>query len=89
MWDHFHLLPKESHGTDFSRVRPWAVNGWSKHYRQTILFSSVALIEFSSLLNKRCNNYSGSIRVVNPRTTGTICHVVVQLPQVCTNYEKI
>lgn len=31
--DHFHLQPKKTHGTDFSRVRSWAVNGWSKYYR--------------------------------------------------------
>lgn len=31
--DHFHLQPKKTHGTDFSRVRSWAVNGWAKYYR--------------------------------------------------------
>lgn len=87
--DHLHLQPKESHGTDFSRVRLWAANGWSKYYRQTIVLSSVALIEFSSLLNKRCSNYAGSVRVVNPINTGTICQVVVQLPQVFQRLEAI
>lgn len=87
IWDHLHLQPKESHGTDFSRVRQWAVNGWAKHYRQTIVFSSSSLIEFSSLLNKRCSNFAGSVRVVNPISSGTICHVVVQLPQVFQRLE--
>ncbi|KAK3921723.1 Digestive organ expansion factor-like protein [Frankliniella fusca] len=85
--DHLHLQPKESHGTDFSRVRLWAANGWSKFYRQTIILSSTALIEFSSLLNKRCNNFAGSVRVVNPVSTGTICQVVVQVPQVFQRLE--
>lgn len=31
--DHLHLQPKKTHGTDFSRVRSWAVNGWTKYYR--------------------------------------------------------
>lgn len=31
--DHFHLQPKKMHGTDFSRVRSWAVNGWARYYR--------------------------------------------------------
>lgn len=31
--EHFHLQPKKTHGTDFSRVRSWAVNGWAKYYR--------------------------------------------------------
>lgn len=35
--DHLHLQPKKTHDTDFSRVRSWAVNGWSKYYRFDIL----------------------------------------------------
>lgn len=35
--DHFHLQPKKTHGTDFSRVRSWAVNGWAKYYRLVYL----------------------------------------------------
>lgn len=31
--DHLHLQPKKTHGTDFSRLRSWAVNGWTKYYR--------------------------------------------------------
>lgn len=31
--DHFHLQPQKTRDTDFSRVRSWAINGWSKYYR--------------------------------------------------------
>jgi U3 small nucleolar RNA-associated protein 25 len=27
IWDHLHLQPRESHGADFSRLRPWALAG--------------------------------------------------------------
>ena len=33
LMDHLHLQPKTLKGTDFSRVRSWAVNGWTKYYR--------------------------------------------------------
>ncbi|KAJ8723882.1 hypothetical protein PYW07_007862 [Mythimna separata] len=80
--DHFHLQPKKSHGTDFSRVRSWAVNGWSKYYRQTLLFSSVSLPEIKSVINKKCHNYAGKVIVENPAEVGSIQQVLVQVPQV-------
>ncbi|XP_026743020.1 digestive organ expansion factor homolog [Trichoplusia ni] len=80
--DHFHLQPKKTHGTDFSRVRSWAVNGWAKYYRQTLLFSSVALPEIKSVINKKCYNYAGKVLVENPVEIGSIQQVLVQVPQI-------
>ncbi|GFO30182.1 digestive organ expansion factor-like protein, partial [Plakobranchus ocellatus] len=61
-WDHFlhtckhlHMQPRESHGVDFSRVRMWSINGWSKHFRQTLIFSSVLLPEILTVFNKHCH----------------------------------
>jgi U3 small nucleolar RNA-associated protein 25 len=87
VFDHLHLQPREAHGTNFARVRSWALNGWSKYYRQTLLFSSVMLPELNAVMSRKCHNYAGKICVVNPEPTGTVCHVVVQLPQVrnCNN----
>ncbi|XP_053614063.1 U3 small nucleolar RNA-associated protein 25 homolog [Plodia interpunctella] len=80
--DHFHLQPKKTHGTDFSRVRYWAINGWSKYYRQTLVFSSVALPEIKSVINRKCHNYAGKVLVENPVESGTIQQVILQVPQV-------
>lgn len=82
IFDHLHLQPKNSHDTDFARVRSWCVNGWSKYYRQTMIFSSVQLPEIHNILNKRCFNYAGKIKVVNPIEIGTVSQVLVQIPQV-------
>jgi U3 small nucleolar RNA-associated protein 25 len=82
VWDHLHKQPKEAHGADFSRLRLWALAGHARYYRQTLLFSSVSLPEFQALMNRRCHNYAGSVRVANPITVGSICQVVVQVPQV-------
>lgn len=79
---HLHLQPRDSHGTDFSRIRNWTLNGWSKYYRQTLLFSSGALPEINSIFNKRCFNYAGAVKVCNPVSRCSIVNVRVQLPQV-------
>ncbi|CAK1550511.1 unnamed protein product [Leptosia nina] len=79
--DHLHLQPRKTHGTDFSRVRSWAVNGWSKYYRQTLIFSSITLPEIKSLLSKKCQNYSGRAIVGNQPEEGSIRQVLVSVPQ--------
>ncbi|XP_076657128.1 U3 small nucleolar RNA-associated protein 25 homolog [Halictus rubicundus] len=85
--NHLHLQPKDSHKTDFSRVRSWCVNGWTKYYRQTLIFSGIHIPEIYGVLNKRCHNYAGKIKVMNPIALGSICQVVVQVPQVFHRFE--
>jgi len=80
--NHLHLQPKESHGTDFSRVRTWSLNGWAKYYRQTLIFSSFVLLEINAIFNKKCFNYAGKVKTVNTIPFGSICQVFVQLPHV-------
>lgn len=80
--DHLHLQPQSARNTDFSRVRPWCLSGWSRFYRQTLLFSSHELAEFRSLFNTRCSNYRGKVRLVNAIETGSIKHVAVPIPQI-------
>lgn len=82
MFDHLHLQPQSRQNTDFSRVRSWCLNGWSKFYRQTLLFSSYDLPEFRSLFNNRCRNYSGKVRTANIVERGTVRHVVMEVPQI-------
>ncbi|KAK7503494.1 hypothetical protein BaRGS_00005415 [Batillaria attramentaria] len=78
LFDHLHLQPRQGHGVDFSRVRMWTLNGWSKHYRQTLIFSSIILPEL--VHRKSCK--------------GSVCQVVVQLPQMfhnikCTDFQSL
>lgn len=85
--DHIHAQPKSSHGTDFSRVRHWSLNGWAKYYRQTLMFSSMIMPEANSILSKYCFNYAGRVTVVNPVVSGSINKVFVQLPHVFQRFE--
>uniref|UniRef100_UPI003AAB3F5B U3 small nucleolar RNA-associated protein 25 homolog n=1 Tax=Centroberyx gerrardi TaxID=166262 RepID=UPI003AAB3F5B len=79
---HVNLQPLDSHGVDFSRVRMWNLNNWARHYRQTLVFSSVQDPQINNILTKHCANYRGQIATKNIPRTGSICQVLVQLPHV-------
>ncbi|XP_062537994.1 U3 small nucleolar RNA-associated protein 25 homolog [Armigeres subalbatus] len=81
LMDHLHLQPQSTEHTDFSRVRYWCLNGWSRFYRQTIILASHDLPEFRSIFNNKCTNYRGKIRTSNPIKSGSIRHVVVPVSQ--------
>uniref|UniRef100_A0A1A8RNS1 U3 small nucleolar RNA-associated protein 25 homolog n=1 Tax=Nothobranchius rachovii TaxID=451742 RepID=A0A1A8RNS1_9TELE len=79
---HMNLQPLDSHGVDFSRVRMWNLNNWAKHYRQTLVFSSIQDPQINNILTKHCANYRGQVVTKNVPHEGSICQVVVQLPHV-------
>lgn len=60
--NHMNLLPLDSHGVDFSRVRMWSLNNWSKYYRQTLLFGALQDAQINSVFNKYCVNVQGQVR---------------------------
>lgn len=59
--NHMNLLPLDSHGVDFSRVRMWSLNNWSKYYRQTLLFGALQDAQINSVFNKYCVNLQGQV----------------------------
>lgn len=59
--NHMNLLPLDSHGVDFSRVRMWSLNNWSKYYRQTLLFGALQDAQINSVFNKYCVNVQGQV----------------------------
>lgn len=58
---HMNLLPLDSHGVDFSRVRMLNLNNWCRYYRQTLLFSALQDPQVNSVFNKHCFNYMGQV----------------------------
>ncbi|KAI5168822.1 Digestive Organ Expansion Factor [Manis pentadactyla] len=87
LMNHMNLLPLDSHGVDFSRVRMWSLNNWSKYYRQTLLFGALQDAQINSVFNKYCVNVQGQVSVRNVPMTGSISHVLVQLPHVFQRLE--
>ncbi|KAF9557950.1 digestive organ expansion factor [Agrocybe pediades] len=59
---HMNKLPKESHDTDFSRIKPWYLDGHAAYLRQSILLSAYETAETRALYNKTLKNVEGKIR---------------------------
>ena len=54
--------PKESHDTDFGRVRPWVLNEYGPIYRQNIVLSRYYTPEISGLFSNYGKNRKGVVR---------------------------
>lgn len=85
--DYMHLQPKKSHDIDYSRLRSWCVNGWSKYYRQTLIFSSIELPHVNTLIIKKCFNYAGKVKIANRVEPGSIRQVSITVPQVFHRFD--
>ncbi|PPR05899.1 hypothetical protein CVT24_006640 [Panaeolus cyanescens] len=59
---HMNKLPKESHDTDFSRIKPWYLDGHAAYLRQSILLSTYETPEIRHLYNNELKNVAGKIR---------------------------
>ncbi|KAF5328624.1 hypothetical protein D9619_011630 [Psilocybe cf. subviscida] len=69
-WDHvkfvmsyMNKLPKESHDTDFSRIKPWYLDGHAAYLRQSVLMTGYETPETRSLFNSALKNVAGKIRL--------------------------
>lgn len=69
------------HGADFSRIREIFLDGFAKHFRQTILLSDRFQPEMHSLLRKQCCNIRGCA-ITKARYQGSITHIIPTVKQV-------
>ncbi|KAI9571122.1 digestive organ expansion factor [Boletus coccyginus] len=60
---HLNEMPKESRDVDFSRIKPWYLDGFSAYLRQSILLSPFETPETRSLYNTSLKNVAGKVRV--------------------------
>ena len=80
--DYLNRTPKSTHDTDISRVRMWAVNEWSKYYRQSLMFSSFPTPEINGIFNKYFQNFAGKTKWCVSDVPGTVQQVSSIVPQV-------
>ena len=69
IFDHLNKIPKEQHDTDFSRIRMWYINDQAKLFRQTMVFTKYISPVANSIINGKCQNWSGrwkNHRVIQP-----------------------
>lgn len=59
---HMNLIPKESHGCDFSRVRNWYLEENAQYLRQTIMISEFSTPEMNNCFTKYCHNVAGFLK---------------------------
>ncbi|KAI0916433.1 hypothetical protein AcV5_006869 [Taiwanofungus camphoratus] len=68
-WEHVQFvlsrlnqLPKESHDVDFSRIKPWYLDGRAAYLRQSVLLTAYETPETRSLFNNSLKNVAGKVR---------------------------
>ncbi|KAH9935741.1 digestive organ expansion factor [Fomitopsis serialis] len=68
-WDHVQFvfsrlnqMPKESHDIDFSRIKPWYLDGHAAYFRQSILLTAYETPETRALFNGSLKNVAGKVR---------------------------
>ncbi|EIN11295.1 DUF1253-domain-containing protein [Punctularia strigosozonata HHB-11173 SS5] len=59
---HMNKMPKESHDADFSRIKPWYLDGHAAYLRQSILLSPYETPEMRRLYNAELKNVAGKGR---------------------------
>lgn len=79
-FEHLNLQPKEAHGSDFSRVRHWYLDGRAKYFRQTILFSAFNFPALNSLFTRHMHNITGKTKYTRDEQ-GMMLSIGVALPQ--------
>ncbi|XP_064542556.1 U3 small nucleolar RNA-associated protein 25 homolog [Drosophila montana] len=84
--DHLHMQPQKLPSTNCQRLRSYCLDATSRFYRQTLLFSSHELPEFRGIINNKCHNYQGKMRIINPIENGDMCNVLIPVKQV---YQRI
>jgi U3 small nucleolar RNA-associated protein 25 len=79
VFSQLNLLPKESHGCDFSRVRHWYLDGNAKYVRQTVILSDFITPEINSIYTKVMVNMAGKFRYA-PVYEGAMIDISASLP---------
>lgn len=80
IYSHLNLLPRESHGCDFSRVRNWYLDQAAAYMRQNVIISSFLTPELNSLWNTHMRNISGRVKI-SPRYDGTLTSFTAPIRQ--------
>eukprot|EP00898_Chlorokybus_atmophyticus_P001794 jgi/Chlat1/2615/Chrsp178S02458 len=85
VFDLLNLIPTQQHDSDFMRIREWYLNGWARHYRQTIVCSSFVTPELLALM-RSCSNRAGEHRL-KFEYEGVLSKIVPQVQQLFERFD--
>ena len=94
-WEHalhlmnnIHLRPKKDHGIDYSRVKLWILELWSRGVFEMLFFWCTPNSMMSAFFHKHSSNFSGKIITRNELvpSKAAINHVYIQCPQIFHRY---
>ncbi|KAL8696214.1 MAG: hypothetical protein Q9201_007770 [Fulgogasparrea decipioides] len=86
--EHLNLQPREAHGCDFSRVRPWYLDGHTKYYRQTVLFSAFNFPSLNKLYTRHMLNIAGKIKF-SKSYDGAIMDIGIPIRQTFSRFDSV
>lgn len=85
-FEYLNMLPKESHGCDYGRVRNWVLEEKSKYLRQTVFLSEYEFPELRSLF-AGLKNVAGKVRT-RENYDGAITDIGISIRQVFQKFES-
>ncbi|GAA5953125.1 hypothetical protein JCM10213_003423, partial [Rhodosporidiobolus nylandii] len=92
-WEHvqfvmnrLNLMPESDHGCDFSRVKPWYLDGKAAHLRQSLLLTRHETPEIRSLFSSSLLNRAGKLKPL-VKHDGVLDLVPRGVRQVWTRFE--
>lgn len=79
IFNHLNQLPRENHSqTDYSRIRPYFLNGCASYYRQLMITSAFNTPELQSFFREYATSHAGWIRCKKSwNENGVISNVIV------------
>ena len=77
------------YSTDFSRVRPWYLEGDARRLRQTAMLSAHSAAELSALLSRQCANVAGRVCTLPPWLKQHYAHATGKAPTVTSKLDRL
>lgn len=87
IFEHLNLQPKDAHGCDFSRLRPWYLEDWARYFRQTVMLSAFHAPELAELQRSGCRNWAGKARL-QPEYAGVLTQLGVKARQTFSRFQS-
>ncbi|KAK4052574.1 rRNA-binding ribosome biosynthesis protein utp25 [Microbotryomycetes sp. JL221] len=84
--DRLNKIPQDAHGCDFSRVKPWYLDGRAAYLRQSVFLSAYETPEMRNMFSNSLLNVAGKLKA-DVTYDGVLSRVPRGIKQVFTRFE--